>query len=198
MARRLADLSDEELSQEWPYLSRDQASPLLIEEFKNAFKVFDRRKVGMFTIDDVSWVMKMLGQKASPAELEAIIKARLQHMYLAADYTQGANVQRRHLLLLCLQDLDVDGDGVIDLAEFMVMMMSVTEKGEPEQDLKDVFAVFDKSGNGSVTRDELREALKGLGDAMSEREIDDLFTLADKSGNGVVEFDEFIAFVLGD
>ena len=33
-------------------------------------------------------------------------------------------------------------------------------QGQPEQDLKDVFAVFDKSGNGSVTRDELREALK--------------------------------------
>ena len=33
-------------------------------------------------------------------------------------------------------------------------------QAEPEQDLKDVFAVFDKSGNGSVTRDELREALK--------------------------------------
>ena len=105
MARRLADLSDEELSQEWPFLSRDQASLILapacapgpheasiwiqtrclvptvmqIEEFKNAFKVFDRRTVGMFTIDDVSWVMKMLGQKASPAELEAIIKARPQH-----------------------------------------------------------------------------------------------------------------------
>ena len=33
-------------------------------------------------------------------------------------------------------------------------------QAQPEQDLKDVFAVFDKSGNGSVTRDELREALK--------------------------------------
>ena len=65
-----------------------------IEEFKNAFKVFDRRKVGMFTIDDVSWVMKMLGQKASPAELEAIIKARLQHMYLAADYTHKVPTSR--------------------------------------------------------------------------------------------------------
>ena len=76
--------------------SSQAARSLQIEEYKNAFKIFDRRKVGMFTADDVSWVMKMLGQKASPAELEAIIK-----------------------------DLDVDGDGVIDLAEFMVMMMSV-------------------------------------------------------------------------
>ena len=32
------------------------------------------------------------------------------------------------LFAKCLQDLDVDGDGVIDLAEFMVMMISVTDK----------------------------------------------------------------------
>lgn len=83
----------------WRALTTDLKCGMQIEEYRRAFKIFDRRKVGAFTTEDVAWVMRSLGQKPTQQELEAIIN-----------------------------DLDVDGDGVIDVAEFMVMLMSIETK----------------------------------------------------------------------
>ena len=53
-----------------------------------------------------------------------------------------------------------DGNRCLAMTEAIDEAFCPNLQGQPKQDLKDVFAVFDKSGNGSVTRDELREALK--------------------------------------
>lgn len=72
---------------------------LQLEEYKDAFKIFDRRSQGLFTGADVEWVMRSLGQTPTEKQIEAIIR-----------------------------DMDLDNDGVIDLAEFMIRMMALTSK----------------------------------------------------------------------
>lgn len=140
-----------------------------LEEYKDAFRIFDRHGQGSFTGTDVEWVMRSLGQTPTPKQIEAIIR-----------------------------DMDLDNDGVIDLAEFMIRMMALTTKvslvaihtqaycetfhngsqlfGEccdclkmpkefrpqaaPEEDLKHVFDVLDRGSNGQITADALRSAIK--------------------------------------
>ena len=70
-----------------------------LEEYKDAFKIFHRRGQGSFTGADVGWVMRSLGQTPTEKQIEAIIR-----------------------------DMDLDNDGVIDLAEFMIRMMALTSK----------------------------------------------------------------------
>ncbi|KAK9816876.1 hypothetical protein WJX72_006443 [[Myrmecia] bisecta] len=159
-----ADIPDEELKKEWPFLTRQQ-----VEEFKDAFEIFDRRRTGTFTSADLEWVMKTLGQTPSAAELQTIVR-----------------------------ELDADGDGIIDFAEFIVVMMQIVGKAEPEKDLKEVFSVFDRNGNGTISADELRAAIKSIGEELSEQDIEDTIHLADKSGNGEIDYDEFAQFILND
>ena len=64
-----------------------------IAEFKEAFSLFDKDGDGMITTKDLSSVMRSLGQNPTEAELQDSI-----------------------------QDVDTDGNGVIDFNEFLVMM----------------------------------------------------------------------------
>ena len=70
-----------------------------LEEYKDAFRIFDRHGQGSFTGAEVEWVMRSLGQTPTQKQIEAIIR-----------------------------DMDLDNDGVIDLAEFMIRMMALTTK----------------------------------------------------------------------
>ena len=70
-----------------------------LEEYKDAFRIFDRSGTGSFTAEDIGWVMRSLGQNPTQQQIDAIIR-----------------------------DMDLDNDGVIDLAEFMVRMMALTTK----------------------------------------------------------------------
>ena len=70
-----------------------------LEEYKDAFRIFDRSGTGSFTAEDIGWVMRSLGQNPNEQQIDAIIR-----------------------------DMDLDNDGVIDLAEFMIRMMAFTTK----------------------------------------------------------------------
>lgn len=70
-----------------------------LEEYKDAFRIFDRSGTGSFTAEDIGWVMRSLGQNPTQPQIDAIIR-----------------------------DMDLDNDGVIDLAEFMIRMMALTTK----------------------------------------------------------------------
>lgn len=161
-----------------------------LEEYKDAFRIFDRSGTGSFTAEDIDWVMRSLGQNPTQPQIDAIIR-----------------------------DMDLDNDGVIDLAEFMIRMMALTTKVDrstatcvrqsqrlyvlvcllqsnihydlngklpctsgklafthdfpisgpseqaclqtaAEEDLKHVFDVLDKSGEGMLNADSLRTAIK--------------------------------------
>lgn len=160
MSRR--HLTDEELATSWPYLTRAQ-----VQEFKEAFDIFDVDGGGTITAEELGDVMRSLGQKPTRAQLDAMV-----------------------------HEIDADGDGAIDFPEFLTMMLRKMNEGDPEKELRDVFMVFDKDQSGTISAEELRTVMKVIGEKLTDQEIEDAIKLADTTGDGEVSYDEFIQFIL--
>lgn len=140
-----------------------------VREFKESFAIFDKDGGGSITSDELGDVMRSLGQKPTLQEVEAMVK-----------------------------EIDADGNGEIDFPEFLTMMLRKMNEGNPEAELREVFSTFDKSGEGVITRDELRAAMSLVGEKLTNDEVDDIIRLADVSGDGAIDYDEFIRFILND
>jgi Ca2+-binding EF-hand superfamily protein len=48
--------------------------------------------------------------------------------------------------------------------------------------------MFDKDGNGQITKEELLEGLNRLGETMSEKDVLELIEAADVDGDGNINF----------
>jgi len=83
-----------------------------------------------------------------------------------------------------LENLDEDGDGQIDMAEFQAGQGMQTA----EANLKETFAMFDKDGDGFVTAAEIGQ----LCDFLSPEKAKELIGEADDSGDGKIDLDEWI------
>jgi calmodulin len=59
--------------------------------------------------------------------------------------------------------------------------------------LKDVFALFDKDGDGNISPDELNGMLEMLGQHVTREEIAAMFQEADIDANGVIDISDFAA-----
>merc|ERR1719347_114566 len=79
-------------------------------------------------------------------------------------------------------------DDIVD----MVMKASVDQM----DDVRAAFRVFDYDNNGSISKEELREAMVNFGEKCTEEEFDYMFAQADKNRNGRIDFDEFVEMML--
>eukprot|EP00249_Psilotum_nudum_P030635 c43441_g1_i1 orf=334-825(+) len=62
-------------------------------------------------------------------------------------------------------------------------------------ELQEIFARFDKDGDGSITELELGALIRSLGLKPSAEQIVTLIQKADKNDNGLIEFSEFVSLV---
>ncbi|GME33186.1 Calmodulin [Neofusicoccum parvum] len=147
----------------------DKLSPEEIEEYKAAFAVFDKNGDGDITAKELGEVMKSLGQNPTDEELQDMIN-----------------------------ELDVDHTGSIDFEEFLVMMAKKPKHVDPEQEIREIFNVFDRDGSGTINSSELRHVMKAIGENLTDDEIDDLIREADVDGNGTIDYDEFARFFKKD
>ena len=85
--------------------------------------------------------------------------------------------------------MDADGSGEIGLQEFMQACVN-KESLLDETSLKQSFSFFDKDNSGSVTADELKEAL-GVGKNITEAVWQQVIAEVDINGDGQIDFEEF-------
>lgn len=58
-------------------------------------------------------------------------------------------------------------------------------------ELRRVFAMFDKNGDGRITRKELSDSLEKLGIHIAEKDLSQMIDKIDVNGDGCVDVDEF-------
>jgi len=134
-----------------------------IEEFREAFSMFDKNGDGTISSAELGTIMRSLGQNPTENELMDMIN-----------------------------EVDIDGNGTIDFREFLNMMAKKVNKSDSEEELREAFRVFDKDGNGHISANELRTVMTTLGEKLTDEEVDEMIFEADLDGDGQVNYEEFV------
>ena len=67
---------------------------------------------------------------------------------------------------------------------------------EQKQEFKEVFSLFDKDGDGTVSTKELGVVMRALGQNPTDAEIAEMIKEVDENGDGDVDFDEFCGLMV--
>lgn len=127
--------------------------------------------------------------KISPLELTEILLSLGQDQELKA---------AEELAEVMVKEMDCDGDGFVDLDEFLSVMGMEKDQvfGDSGKDIdeliREAFLVFDDDKNGLISAKELRRVLICLGCVnCSVKECRKMIKGVDKDGDGFVNFEEF-------
>jgi len=132
------------------------------DELRAAFALFDIDKDGKITEKELASVMKKLGSFTSDSDVKEMIR-----------------------------EVDIDKNGTIDFNEFVVMMNKNLGKLDHDKEMMAAFKVFDKNGDGKINADEVRAAMKELGEDITDEEARAMVREADLDGDGQIDFQEF-------
>lgn len=64
------------------------------------------------------------------------------------------------------------------------------------EEYTEAFQVFDREGNGTVNREEMKQILITLGDRITEQEVEYMLRDADINEDGLIEYKKFIRLML--
>merc|ERR1711897_112015 len=91
--------------------------------------------------------------------------------------------------------VDADGNGTIDLDEFIALLRSKRNgkyaKMTPEDELKEAFKIFDGDNNGSIDAEELSKVMTALGEKLTKQDIEFMIRSVDIDGDKSIDFGEF-------
>ncbi|OWM71616.1 calmodulin-like protein 11 [Punica granatum] len=145
----------------------EELSDEQIVEFKEAFTLFDKDGDGCISLEELATVISSLDQCPSEKELREIIS-----------------------------EVDADGNGTIEFAEFLNLMANNIKETEAEEELKEAFKVFDKDQNGYISACELRNVMISLGEKLTDEEVEQMIREADLDGDGQVNYDDFFKLMM--
>ncbi|CAM4808852.1 unnamed protein product, partial [Rotaria magnacalcarata] len=138
-----------------------------IQEFRQAFLLYDKDSDGAISPKVLGSVMRTLGQNPTEDELKGLIN-----------------------------EFDCEGKGLIDFNEFLQMMAKRADEHSEEDELRQAFRVFDKNGNGFIKVAELRYVMTTLGEQFSDHEVDEMLREIDIAGNGIIRYEELVKVVM--
>jgi Ca2+-binding EF-hand superfamily protein len=147
-----------------------------IDDFREAFDLFDKDRDGRITCQELFTVMQNIRQPATDIEIREMIT-----------------------------HADKDGNGTVEFDEFLSMMARRLTVQDPEDDeaarrrheaeMRQAFQVFDIDGDGLIDASELRQTMANLGERLTDDDVRAMIKEADKNGDGKVDYEEFVHMI---
>uniref|UniRef100_A0A8C4NBU4 Myosin light chain 1 n=1 Tax=Eptatretus burgeri TaxID=7764 RepID=A0A8C4NBU4_EPTBU len=141
-----------------------------LEEFKEAFGLFDRRGDSKITFSQAGGVLRSLGQNPTNADVKKLL----------------GNPTPEEMK-----------NKTLDFEQFLPMLQSLAsqkDKGSYE-DFVEGLRVFDKEGNGLLLGAELRHVLATLGERMTEEEVEELL-VGQENSEGYIPYEAFVKHIM--
>ena len=97
-------------------------------------------------------------------------------------------VEARREVERIMKEADIDNSGTIDYNEF-VMAATNRQKLLNKEKLENTFKIFDKDGNGSISKEEIKSLLCARSE--DKKLIDEIMNEVDSNGDGEISLNEF-------
>ncbi|XP_070770165.1 myosin light chain 1, skeletal muscle isoform isoform X2 [Enoplosus armatus] len=145
-------------------------SPDQIEDYREAFGLFDRVGDNKVAYNQIADIMRALGQNPTNKEVTRL---------LGNPSTDDMASKR------------------VEFEGFLPMLQTIINSPNKAgfEDYVEGLRVFDKEGNGTVMGAELRIVLSTLGEKMTEPEIDSLMA-GQEDENGCVNYEAFVKHIM--
>lgn len=148
-------------------LLRENISMDFILEMKEAFNLFDKNGDGYISAKELGVLMRTLGR--NPTEDE---------------------------IMNMMNEIDVDHNGKLDFAEFTVMMHEKLRGDDMEVEIKQAFRVFDRNGDGYISKSEFKHCMMHFGERFTDEEVEEMISEADSNNDGKIDYAEFSHMIL--
>ncbi|PKU76419.1 calmodulin-like [Dendrobium catenatum] len=133
-------------------------------EFWDAFCLLDKDgDGGSITMEEMLIIMKTIWQSSSSIELKEMSS-----------------------------QFDFDFRGSFDFGVLLDLINENVKEINKEDELKEVFKVFDRDQNGFISATELKNVLISLGEKLTDEEAEQMIKEADFDGDGRVNYDDFV------
>lgn len=156
------DFSDREMSGDQETVKLDDEQ---LGELREIFRSFDRNNDGSLTQLELGSLLRSLGLTPSPDQLDSLI-----------------------------QKADTNSNGLVEFSEFVALVapeLLPAKSPYTDDQLKQLFKMFDRDGNGYITAAELAHSMAKLGHALTAEELTGMIKEADTDGDGRINFQEF-------
>lgn len=137
-----------------------------LEEYRDAFDLFDRDGNGKVSSDELGPLMRSLGSNPPDDHLQDLIN-----------------------------EVDYDGDGVLNFTEFIDLMVNDRGADiDVELELIEAFHSFDTEDTGLIDSADLREAFLRMDEAQAD--VEDIIDATNVRVDRKITYDEFVALTV--
>ncbi|XP_050075146.1 calcium-binding protein E63-1 isoform X1 [Anopheles maculipalpis] len=157
---------------------------------RTAFDLLDRDQDGHVTPEELQFMLRNLGIHVRDELIDDLLRE--------ASRTGSGLIDETEFLQWVARIKALKDDSNTSSSSSSSNNPAQSADDDLTQDLVAAFRVFDRDGNGYITRDELKSAMDMIGENVTEYQLNEMLELADADKDGRINYEDFQNFFLNN